>query len=395
MNWSRQSAAGRLLAASAWTAAGVSLWGAPAQAGIFDLFGTRSAPQQAQPAPARAKADKAAMARADAKWKDTRPLAQGLLPASAAGPITIVVSTNRQHLTVYDGDKPVARTVVSTGVEGHSTPHGVFSVLEKQVFHRSTIYSGAPMPYMQRLTWSGVAMHEGHVTGRPASHGCIRLPAAFAKDLFRYTRRGARVIIAREEATPTPIASVAPFTNAAPRRYVMGEAADAGRMPGEIGMPDHTIGSAQFRTKIDMVGAAPATALISRRTGMLYVRRAFAPIFEAPVSIDEPNRPIGAHYYVARKMGADEVVWSTVTITGPVREALATNAPAGATRSDERAGVAMPSSADEALKRVHLAPGVQQRLNMLLSQGATLIISDDDARLRESQAGSNFVAVVN
>ena len=149
-----------------------------------------------------------------------------LLPATSTGPITMVVSTNRQRLTVYDGDRPVAETVVSTGMPGHSTPHGVFSVIEKQVYHRSTIYSGAPMPFMQRLTWSGVAMHEGHVTGHPASHGCIRLPAAFAKELFRYTKRGARVVVVREDVTPTPIASVAPFAPPASRRYVMGEAAE-------------------------------------------------------------------------------------------------------------------------------------------------------------------------
>ncbi len=317
----------------------------------------------------------------------------GLLPAAAAGPVTIVVSTDRQHLTVYDGDRAVAESVVSTGMPGHSTPHGVFSIIEKQVFHRSTIYSGAPMPFMQRLTWSGVALHEGHVTGHPASHGCVRLPAAFAKELYRYTKRGARVVIARDNVAPAPIAAVAPFEPPSSRRFVMGEAANDGRMPGEIEQTDATIGAARVQTRNDVVGAAPVTALVSRKTGMLYVRRAFAPIFEAPATIEEPNRPLGAHVYVARQSGGGAMSWSTMTITGQVREALNASEPRG-TKSDEAAQALLPSSASSALARVHLAPGTEARLNTLLSQGATLIISDEGARLHESWAGTNFIAIV-
>lgn len=383
-----------LLAATA-LAFGVLVDSAPAQAGFWDIFGGRGA---SAPAPA-ARPEKQRIARRSATTPEPearaslkKPDAPRLLPASASGPITIVVSTDRQHLTVYDGDRAVADTVISTGVQGHSTPHGVFSVIEKQVFHRSSIYSGAPMPYMQRLTWSGIAMHEGHVTGRPASHGCVRLPAAFAKELFRFTRRGARVVIAREDVKPSSVAQVAQFAPPAARRFVMGEQADAGRMNGEIAMPDHTVGAFRPRTQVDAVGAAPITALVNRRTGMMYVRRAFAPIYEVPVTIDQPNQPIGAHVYVARKTDEQRLAWTTVSIAGAVREAHNTT---GATKSDERPTLALPSSASEALKRVHLPPGAEQRLNQLLSQGATLIISDEDGRLRESQAGTNFIAIVN
>ena len=396
----------RTISILALTAAVASLDSAPAQAGFLEWLSANSAqPVAAKPLaaarPAAVRSSSAARpagpdAHEMAVRADARKQTVSLLPAAASGPVTIVVSTDRQRLTVYDGDRAVAQTVISTGVPGHSTPHGVFSVIEKQVFHRSTIYSGAPMPYMQRLTWSGVAMHEGHVTGQPASHGCVRLPAAFAKELYRYTKRGARVVIAREDTTPMPIASVAPFAPPAARRYVMGEDANAGRMPGEIAMPDQTIGASKVRTTADAVGAAPVTALISRKTGMMYVRRAFAPIFEVPVAIDQPAQPIGAHVYVARKADATNIAWSTVTVSGAVREALNASTAPRASKSDEpSASIAMPSSADEALKRVHLAPGVEQRLSQLLSQGATLIISDDTARLRESQAGTNFIAVVD
>jgi lipoprotein-anchoring transpeptidase ErfK/SrfK len=392
----------RTISTLALTAAAVAAIGcAPAQAGFLDFL-TRQAPEPAaarQTAPERSSVARRVStpdAHEMAVRADARKQSVSLLPAAPVGPVTIVVSTDRQRMTVYDGDKAVAETVVSTGVPGHSTPHGVFSVIEKQVFHRSTIYSGAPMPFMQRLTWSGVAMHEGHVTGKPASHGCVRLPAAFAKELYRYTKRGARVVIAREDAAPKSIDVVAPFAPPAARRYVMGEDANAGRLPGEIEMPDQTIGAAKIKTAVDAVGAAPVTALISRKTGMMYVRRAFAPIFEVPVTIDQPNRPLGAHVYVARKTDAASVAWSTVTVSGAVREALNTTTASRGTKSDESAAsVAFPSSADEALTRVHLAPGAEQRLNQLLSQGATLIISDETARLRESWAGTNFIAIVD
>jgi len=125
------------------------------------------------------------------------------------GPLTIVVSIAKQTLTVYDGFEPIATTSVSTGVPGHETPTGIFSIIQKDRFHRSNLYSNAPMPYMQRITWSGVALHEGHVTGRVASHGCVRLPQAFAQRLWGLTKLGARVIIAQDDVSLTEIAAPA------------------------------------------------------------------------------------------------------------------------------------------------------------------------------------------
>src|SRR5215210_1640353 len=98
--------------------------------------------------------------------------------------------------------RPSAKTAVSTGMKGHSTPMGVFSVIQKHKLHHSNIYSNAPMPYMQRITWSGVAMHAGVLPGYPASHGCIRMPMAFALKMWNWTRMGARVVITPGEMTP-------------------------------------------------------------------------------------------------------------------------------------------------------------------------------------------------
>lgn len=132
--------------------------------------------------------------------------------AGAGQALQIIVSKDLQQVTVYDGLDIVAQSNVSTGKPGHTTPSGIFSILEKQKFHRSNLYSDAPMPWMQRITWSGVALHEsGHVPNHPASHGCVRLPAEFAKSLYKLTERGAHVIISGADVKPQLLAGDALF----------------------------------------------------------------------------------------------------------------------------------------------------------------------------------------
>jgi hypothetical protein len=127
------------------------------------------------------------------------------LPA-AKGPLLLTISIAKQTITAYDAGVQVAKSPVSTGMSGHSTPMGVFSVLDKESWHRSNIYSGAPMPFMQRLTWSGIAMHAGELPGYRASHGCIRMPESFALRPWYLSNVGARVVIAWNELTPADIA---------------------------------------------------------------------------------------------------------------------------------------------------------------------------------------------
>jgi L,D-transpeptidase catalytic domain len=136
----------------------------------------------------------------------------GTLPK---GPMQIVISINQQKLHLYADGKEVADTLVATGVPTLPTPTGIFSVIGKEKFHRSNIYSGAPMPFMQRITWSGVALHEGENIGHPASHGCIRMPREFAMKLFSVTKVGVRVIIARNELKPAPFADAHLFVHKA------------------------------------------------------------------------------------------------------------------------------------------------------------------------------------
>jgi lipoprotein-anchoring transpeptidase ErfK/SrfK len=122
--------------------------------------------------------------------------------AKPHGPLIIAVSIEQQKVRVYDSNGLFAESPVSTGMKGHSTPMGVFSIIQKHKMHRSNIYSDAPMPYMQRITWSGIAMHAGALPGYPASHGCIRMPMAFAMKMWNWTRMGARVIVTPGQITP-------------------------------------------------------------------------------------------------------------------------------------------------------------------------------------------------
>jgi hypothetical protein len=122
------------------------------------------------------------------------------------GPVIISISIDQQRLRLYDANGLFAETPVSTGMRGHPTPMGVFSVIQKDRLHHSNIYSGAPMPYMQRITWSGIAIHAGVLPGYPASHGCIRMPMAFAMKMWTWTRMGARVVVTPGEITPASFA---------------------------------------------------------------------------------------------------------------------------------------------------------------------------------------------
>jgi lipoprotein-anchoring transpeptidase ErfK/SrfK len=126
--------------------------------------------------------------------------------AMPKGPLQIVVSIADQHVTLYSNGVRVAQGPVSTGVPGRPTPTGVFSIIQKDRFHHSNLYSNAPMPFMERITWSGVALHEGPLPGYPASHGCIRMTHDFALRLWQVAKLGVRVIVARSEVLPVDVA---------------------------------------------------------------------------------------------------------------------------------------------------------------------------------------------
>jgi lipoprotein-anchoring transpeptidase ErfK/SrfK len=132
------------------------------------------------------------------------PVAQYVWDKQAAyeGPMKIVAVLDIQRIYIFQNDKLIGFSTISAGKKGKETPTGYFNILQKNIDHKSNLYSNAPMPYMQRLTWDGIALHGGHIPGYPASHGCIRLPHEFAKLLFGVTQMNQEVVVLKDTATP-------------------------------------------------------------------------------------------------------------------------------------------------------------------------------------------------
>jgi lipoprotein-anchoring transpeptidase ErfK/SrfK len=258
-------------------AAGV-LWtasGADASTSLFwsDSDAVVSRPPQARPQPRHKAARHPKNSKEEVIAKDS---------AKPQGPLIIAVSIDKQTLKIYDDNGLFAETPVSTGMRGHSTPMGVFSVIQKHKFHHSNIYSGAPMPYMQRITWSGVAMHAGVLPGYPASHGCIRMPMNFAVKMWGWTKMGGRVVVTPGELSPenfshafltalqtTPVAAASTSETKSDRSEVtptitreQARTADAsGAMPARpsVTMSDATVGDAAAKPgQVASVEAKPA-----------------------------------------------------------------------------------------------------------------------------------------
>ena len=139
---------------------------------------------------------------------------------SGDGEVEIVVSLPQQLAYVYRGGRLIGVSTVSSGRPGYDTPTGTFNILQKNRVHHSNLYDGAPMPFMQRLTWDGIALHGGEIPGHPASHGCIRLPQAFARDLFAVTELGATVHVT--DAVPDSPETALAMVRAAPAFAGMG-----------------------------------------------------------------------------------------------------------------------------------------------------------------------------
>lgn len=136
------------------------------------------------------------------------------------GPMAVIVSLTEQRAYVYRNGLLIGVSTVSTGKPGHETPTGVFTILQKDKDHRSNLYNAAPMPYQQRLTWDGVALHAGGLPGYPESHGCVHLPSEFARVLFENSSMGMVVVISKAGVSPDalvhpqPLSPIDPTTGA-------------------------------------------------------------------------------------------------------------------------------------------------------------------------------------
>src|SRR5436190_3263536 len=201
--------------------------------------------------------------------------------AKPVGPLVIAISIEKQRVRIYDANGFFAESPVSTGTKTHPTPMGVFSIIQKHKMHHSNIYSGAPMPFMQRITWSGVAMHAGVLPGYAASHGCIRMPMAFAIKMWNWTKMGARVVVTPGEMTPASFShpllvtqKAVPVANDAPQVDApLGVKSDKGADAQPAAKPIDTaetslelrssVGHGPLTQTADASGAMPANAAVT------------------------------------------------------------------------------------------------------------------------------------
>src|SRR5438552_4275284 len=215
------------------------------------------------------------------------------------GPLLIVASITEQAAYVYRNGIRIARSSVSTGRPGHRTPTGVFTILEKEVHHTSSIYQGAEMPYMERVTWGGIALHAGDLPGYPDSHGCIRLPMEFSKLLFGVTMKGATVIIADEHAAPA-------------------ETFHPGLFFTQSGEESEPIAAGQFEWNPDKSPTGPVSLIVSSADKTLYVYRNGVEIGRAGMPNSQVVSPLNDRVFSALN-GLDEqrhLRWVEVTAAG-------------------------------------------------------------------------------
>ncbi len=334
------------------------------------------------------------------------------------------MSIASQHVSLYANGQFVARGPVSTGMHGHPTPMGVFTIIQKDRYHHSNIYSGAPMPYMERITWSGVAIHQGVLPGHPASHGCIRTSAAFAIKLWGIAALGTRVIVSRTDVAPASISNPNLFALLSEPTPALKPEAVVARIPA----PPAVIVPAVERTSADPAdsnkpveikgtdeAAAPAaepsgpapidaakaaadsamladaerqagkvSVFVSRKTGRLYVRHANQPLFDVPVVIRDPELPLGTHVFTALDVNKDwkSMRWSVVSVPGgpaPRAEVRRGGHKSGKKKHQVEAPAPTRSvaSAADALSRIEMPREVVERVSEMLAPGASLIISDN------------------
>ncbi len=253
------------------------------------------------------------------------------------GPVTVLVSLPQQRAYVYRNGVPIAVSTVSTGKRGHETPTGIFTILQKDADHRSSIYHAAPMPFMQRLTWDGVALHAGNLPGYPASHGCVRLPRRFAQWLFTVTRPGATVIITDAAIVP----EIAPSA-----------------MPLVEPPPDGHQAASGFAWHPDLSPRGPVSLVLSGRDRRLVVLRNGVEIGSAPIGLDAPVEATAAFVLTAPDAPGGPAQWLRLPMPGDA---------AAIAPGEVRYPVNDP--------RAHLPAGFREQLATVLRPGTTLLVT--------------------
>jgi hypothetical protein len=278
---------------------------------------------------------------------------------SETGPIILIVSLPDQRVYVYRNGVRIATSTCSTGKLGHATPTGVFKILQKDKNHRSSTYNNAPMPYMNRLTWSGVALHAGQLPGYPASHGCVRLPKQFAERIFGVTKLGMTVVIADDKSQPEEVAHPG---------MVLGEYAAR-----EFNAVDTAIKATEYSEAHERAPQSPSV-VVSSVDKSIHVFDNGAVAASGKVEIRDPEKPLGERVY--QLIGADD------------RSELLTWQAAGV------GATAKASSEDNAtaLRRIKADLPAREAVRKRLKFGMTLVTTDKPADSR-SRSGDEFVVL--
>ena len=268
-----------------------------------------------------------------------------------SGPVVVLVSIPGQWVVVYRDGVRIGISSCSTGKPGHTTPSGVFVILQKDKDHHSSTYNNAPMPFMERLTWQGVALHAGNLPGFPASHGCVRLPLEFARLLFGVTTLGTPVIVADATMSTAdlrhPGLLISNHTQELAREAVQQVAAKSAH-------PAHATGATH----------EAASFVISTADRKLLAFVNGKQVFTSPVTLQAPEKPFGTHAF---------------TLTGPDPDPAHLRWVAIGLDPKADSKLASALLASETLQRVDLPPEAAKRVVSLMHPGSTMVVTDQPA----------------
>ncbi|MDI4665782.1 L,D-transpeptidase [Xanthobacter autotrophicus] len=268
------------------------------------------------------------------------------------GLVAIVVNLTDQLCFVYRNSVRIGVSTVSTGKDGHETPTGVFTILGKDVDHHSSIYNNASMPYTERLTWSGVALHAGGLPGYPSSHGCVHLPLAFSKLVFGITHLGTPVIIADTHSAPQDVLHPGLLMSEGLEQQLAVSATGQGAPPEDTAQVAAAAGSA---VPIAPAPPEPVSMVVSGADRTITVLRGAQTAVTGSVTIRDPAKPLGNVVYVLQRPDGGAPRWSAISYEGGSRP---------------------PGAAQQALARITVDPSINRQVAALATPGATLFVTD-------------------
>ena len=291
--------------------------------------------------------------------------------AVPTGPIVVVVSLLEQKAYVYRNGTRIGVSTASTGKLGHTTPTGIFMVLQKDKEHHSKTYNNAAMPYTERLTWYGVALHAGGLPGYPSSHGCIHLPSEFARRLFDASPMGMTVVIANYQNDPSEVVHPAALS---PVDAQKGKVVKVPRLtPGE-----------EFRWQPEKSTEGPISIVMSGADRRVLVYRNGVEIGRSKLAINQPTQPFGTHAFIMQEglgIGA-----SPILKNAPAHRWLAVGIPGHASEHGQDLN-------PDHVGRIQMPPRFARALYENLAPGTTLLVTD--APVLEQQTTGVAMNIMN